>query len=195
MFTGIIEVMSDVLKEETVDSLMELTIARPEDWDICIGQSIAVEGVCLTVEAFDDRQFTVKLMGETLAKTTFGTKVPTRVNLERAMAANGRFEGHVVQGHVDCAGSVTAIGETDGWHTVTFSYPTELAHLIVQKGSITVNGVSLTVVDPTPGQFSVALIPHTLTNTTLGTLAEGDMVNLEFDILGKYILNGNQCSC
>lgn len=189
MFTGIIETKSNVIDHKTVDGLLELTLARPNGWDIVRGQSIACDGVCLTVETFDEQSFMVKLMPETLNKSTYGGSIPAEVNLERAMLANGRFEGHVVQGHVDCAGSVSNITSAEGWTTITISHDHSFDKLVVPKGSIAINGVSLTVVDPAPGQLSVALIPHTLEITTLGTLSTDQTVNLEFDILGKYILN------
>jgi riboflavin synthase len=189
MFTGIIETTAKILDHQHTAGLLTLTIERPTDWDIKRGQSISVSGVCLTVEAFDTESFSVKLMQETLNKTSFGTSLPTVVNLERAMLATGRFEGHVVQGHVDITGTVAEIIRTPGSVEIQFQFPPEFDHLIVPKGSIAINGVSLTVVAVTSGTFTVALIPHTLEVTTFCNLKESDIVNLEFDIMGKYILN------
>lgn len=186
MFTGIIEtteIIQDVVKE---GGLLRMSIQRPNSWELTVGQSIAVNGACLTVVSFDDKIFTVELMEETLKKTTLRGQTPHIVNLERAMLPTDRFEGHIVQGHVDTVGDVVAVAVGDGHH-VTISFDATFAHLVVPKGSITIDGVSLTVVDCTESTLTVALIPHTLKHTTLSDLEEGSQVNLEFDIIGKYI--------
>ena len=143
--------------------------------------------MCLTVVDFDDDSFIVELMPETIEKTIFGNHIPKIVNVERAMLATDRFEGHIVQGHVDTTGEVEAVRESDGSHMLAIMYDSKHSGLVVSKGSVTIDGVSLTVVDADSEKLSVALIPHTLKGTTLGELKEGDMVNLEFDIIGKYL--------
>jgi len=187
MFTGIVETQSAVYAHPAGEQTMKLVIVRPTGWDLQIGQSIAVNGACLTVTKFTEDSFTVVLMSETLRKTSFGSKVPEVVNLERAMLATDRFEGHIVQGHVDTVGEVTGILEGDGQYELSISFDASFDTLVVPKGSITIDGVSLTVVKADLAKLSVALILHTLKETTLGELREGDNVNLEFDVIGKYL--------
>lgn len=187
MFTGIIEQVAEVVLQKMDNEILTLTIKKPEDWKLHIGQSIAVNGVCLTVTEFDDTSFRVELMPETTKRSIFGKKIPKTVNLENAMSPDGLFEGHIVQGHVDELSTITDIEENPQWRVVTIAYPKEKAGLLVQKGSITVDGTSLTISDLTDETFSVSLIPHTLEHTTLGDRKVGDHVNIEYDILSKLV--------
>ncbi|MDC1205306.1 riboflavin synthase [Candidatus Pacebacteria bacterium] len=188
MFTGIIEKTAKVANSTNTDGVATLSIEKPIGWDLKVGQSIAVNGVCLTTVAFDDEKFQVELVSETLQKTTFGKGIPNLVNLERAMLPLDRFEGHIVQGHVDAVGTISHMEEIDGPSLLTIMYDSAFDHLVVGKGSVAINGISLTVVAANKGLLSVALIPHTLNHTTFDTLKEDDMVNLEFDIVGKYLV-------
>ncbi|HSO65212.1 MAG TPA: riboflavin synthase [Ornithinibacter sp.] len=208
MFTGIVEELGTVAALETAADSARLTIHGPlVTSDAEHGASISVNGVCLTVVTHGDGRFSVDVMAETLARSGLGALRPgDRVNLERAMAASSRFGGHVVQGHVDGTGTITARTPGQRWEVVEVSLPRELAPYVVEKGSITVDGVSLTVVDvtdppadggspdgapadgaPADGTFTVSLIPTTLELTTLGTKGVGDPVNLEVDVLAKYV--------
>ena len=186
MFTGIVETIAAVTAEKN-EEITRFTIEKPTGWELTVGQSIAVNGTCLTVVSFDERGFAVELVAETLTKTSFGSNPPKKVNLERAMLAGGRFEGHIVQGHIDTVGTAIVTATKENNWTLTVSFDQQFDYLVVPKGSITIDGVSLTVVDPRSRELSVALIPHTLENTTLGALKEGSQVNLEFDIVGKYL--------
>jgi riboflavin synthase len=188
MFTGIIESKSEVLFVKKVGEILTLAILRPSEWQLTVGQSIAVNGVCLTVVSFTDTEFVVEIVPETINKTTFSSDYKSDVNLERAMPANGRFEGHVVQGHVDTVGKISQINRLGETALFDIIFDPQFDELVVEKGSITIDGVSLTVVKVVPGGLSVALIPYTLNLTTLGEKREADEVNLEFDILGKYIV-------
>ncbi len=189
MFTGIISDVAAVLKHSSVADGITMSFERPAGWtDLSLGESIATDGACLTVSALRDDGYDCFLMSETLRKTTFGTAMPKRVNLERAMRAGDRFGGHIVQGHVDEVGTVVGIDESAGW-VMRVRFGHEQAGLVMYKGSICINGVSLTVTQVRDDELSVALIPHTLEHTTLGDLKAGDRVNLEFDTVGKYIAN------
>ena len=151
-------------------------------------QSVSHNGVCLTVTAVKDGTHQVTAVEETLKKSSLGHLKPGhRVNLERCMRSDGRFDGHIVQGHVDCTGEVTKIEERDGSWLFTFSFPSRYAASVVEKGSITVNGISLTCFDIGRSHFSVAIIPYTFEHTTMKDLSEGSTVNLEFDVVGKYV--------
>jgi riboflavin synthase len=207
MFTGIVEELGQVVELEAGADSARLTVAGPLiTSDAVHGASIAVNGVCLTVVEHDTETFTVDVMAETLDRSSLGgLRAGDRVNLERAMAASSRFGGHIVQGHVD--GTATILARTPGerWEIVQFSLPQALARYVVEKGSITVDGVSLTVsaVDgdvsgggyvsaggdsvAADATFSVSLIPTTLALTTLGHKGVGDIVNLEVDVLAKYV--------
>jgi riboflavin synthase len=189
VFTGIIEELGTVTAIERGADSARLTVHGPlVTSDAVHGASIAVNGVCLTVVDHVGGSFTVDVMAETLARSSLGGLAPgDRVNLERAMAASSRFGGHVVQGHVDGTATVSAREPGERWEVVRFTLPPGLARYLVEKGSITVDGVSLTVVDVTDAAFSVSLIPTTLELTTLGTTAVGDLVNLEVDVLAKYV--------
>lgn len=189
MFTGIVEATATVRSHATRNEITTMRIETPDTWDISLGQSIAVNGVCLSASALDEKTFTVEMMQETLSKTIFGSTIPDVVNLERAMLATDRFEGHVVQGHVDTVGTIVTVHKEEETMQFVVSFDARFAPLVVEKGSISINGVSLTIVEVTKTTLSVALIPHTLAKTTLGDLEEDSLVNLEFDIIGKYITN------
>lgn len=188
MFTGIIKELGVVQKIEKEGSNIHITIEAEMTKELKIDESVAHNGVCLTVVAIDGNQYTVTAIEETMLKTNLGDwVVGTEVNLERAMVFNARLDGHIIQGHVDKTGTCTYIKEVDGSWYFTFEYEETEEHLVVDKGSICVNGTSLTVVDPGPNSFSVAIIPYTFEETVFRNMKVGDAVNLEFDILGKYI--------
>jgi riboflavin synthase len=191
MFTGIVEELGQVDRVELGEESARLTLRGPlVTSDAVHGASIAVNGVCLTVveHDVDAGWFTVDVMAETLSRSGLGAlETGARVNLERAMAASSRFGGHIVQGHVDGTATVVERVPGDRWEVVTFTLPAELARYVVEKGSITVDGVSLTISAVTDDTFSVSLIPTTLTLTTLGHRAVGETVNLEVDVLAKYV--------
>ncbi|HEV7194975.1 MAG TPA: riboflavin synthase [Pedococcus sp.] len=189
MFTGIVEELGQVVALDHGAESARLSVAGPlVTSDAVHGASIAVNGVCLTVVEHDGGQFTVDVMGETLARSSLGDLVAgDPVNLERAMPASGRFGGHVVQGHVDGTATILQRRPGDRWEVVVFSLPAELARYVVEKGSITVDGVSLTVASVGPDSFSVSLIPTTLALTTLGHKGTGERVNLEVDVIAKYV--------
>jgi riboflavin synthase len=189
MFTGIVEELGTVAEIRHGEDSAVLRIEGPlVVSDAAHGASIAVNGVCLTVTDHDETGFSVDVMAETLRRSSLGSLEPgDRVNLERAMAADGRFGGHIVQGHVDGTGTVVARTPGDRWETVEVSLPEDLQRYVVEKGSITVDGVSLTVADVAPASFTVSLIPTTLELTTLGRKGIGDLVNLEVDVLAKYV--------
>ena len=195
MFTGIVEELGVVEGIEQQDDAIRLTVRGAfVTTDVSLGDSIAVNGVCLTVTEHDARGFTVDVMAETLARSSLGSLTPgDRVNLERAMPADGRFGGHVVQGHVDGTGSVLRRTPSEHWEVVEIELPADLARYLVPKGSVTVDGISLTVVEVSngstgrEGSFTVSLIPETLARTTLGFKQPGDPVNLEVDVIAKYV--------
>lgn len=189
MFTGIISDTSAVRLTKSDATGSTLTFARPPSWtDLQQGESINTNGICLTVAALREKEYDCVLVPETLTRTSFGKKLPKTVNLERALLINSRLDGHFVQGHVDTIGEVSAIDTKDG-QSLSITFDPVHRKLVVEKGSITIDGVALTITAVTDNSLSVALIPHTLEHTTLGTLTVGDLVNLEFDIIGKYILN------
>ncbi|OYN93100.1 riboflavin synthase [Enemella evansiae] len=189
MFTGIVEELGEIVELDDRGESAVLRIRGPlVVSDASHGASIAVNGVCLTVTDHDAETFAVDVMAETLNHSSLGDLVPgSRVNLERAMAANGRFGGHIVQGHVD--GTARIVSRTPGqdWEVVGIELPAELARYVVHKGSITVDGISLTVSAVTGDTFEVSLIPTTLALTTLGAKQPGETVNLEVDVLAKYL--------
>lgn len=192
MFTGLVEGMGRIAALTPEGPGLRLDVTAPPEMlmsDACqLGESVAINGCCLTVVAIDHNTWSFQAGTETLSKTNLGhLRIGDPVNLERALPANGRLGGHFVQGHVDGVGTVAAINREGDWITMTFGLPAALATQLVPKGSITVDGVSLTVVTVTANTFSIALIPHTLAVTTLGVRQVGDAVNLETDILGKYV--------
>ena len=187
MFTGIIEGLGKLKKLTTEGDNIHFTFECEFTNELRVDQSLAHNGVCLTIVNVNKNEYTVTAIKETLEKTNLGALViGSDVNLERAMAANGRFDGHVVQGHVDqtsiCKNIIT---EQGSWMFIFEYEPGE--HITVEKGSITINGVSLTVVNSKSNQFSVCIIPYTFEHTVFGTIKIGDLVNLEFDIIGKYV--------
>jgi riboflavin synthase len=204
VFTGIIEELGKAAGLDLLVDSARLTIHAPlVAADAAVGSSIAVNGVCLTVTAADGDQFSADVMGETLARSTLGRLAPgAGVNLERAALAAGRLDGHIVQGHVDGTGVVTEIRPADRWRVLRFSVPAALSRYVAEKGSVAVDGVSLTVSGLSPlaamgdahavpqdggHWFEVSLIPETLARTTLGGVAVGDMVNIEADVIAKYV--------
>jgi len=188
MFTGIIEALGKVEKLEAEKGNLHLFCSCAFTHELRIDQSLAHNGVCLTVAAVKDNLYMVTAIKETLDKTNLGLlKEGDTINLERCMPANGRFDGHIVQGHVDQTGSCVEKKEDNGSWIYTFEYAPAQGNLTVEKGSITVNGVSLTVVNSQDNRFSVCIIPYTYEHTNFKTLKPGDSVNLEFDIVGKYV--------
>lgn len=173
---------------EQEDSNFHFTLSSAISDELHIDQSVAHSGVCLTVTSCGNGQHVVTAIDETMRKTNLGDlRVGDPVNLERCMPAHGRFDGHIVQGHVDTTGICAQVEETSGSWKYVFTYPESAGQITVPKGSITINGVSLTVVDSDPTGFSVAIIPYTYEHTTFKTLQPGDRVNLEFDVIGKYV--------
>lgn len=188
MFTGIIESLGKVIDFKREGTNAHITIASDISDSLKIDQSLAHNGVCLTVVDRNRGTHTVTAVEETMKRSNLGDlSVGDVINLERAMVSNGRLDGHIVQGHVDATGTVAHIEKVDGSWYFRFSFTPTEDHLVVDKGSICINGVSLTVVDPVEDQFSVAIIPYTYEHTTFQQLKLGDGINLEFDILGKYI--------
>ncbi len=188
MFTGIIEELGEVVKIEKEGENVHISVKSGITNELKIDQSLAHNGVCLTVIDIDADVYTVTAIKETLEKSNIGDlNTGSTVNLERAMLANGRFDGHVVQGHVDQTATCKSVEEQDGSWMFTFEYDQKNGNVTVEKGSITVNGVSLTVVNSLDNQFSVCIIPYTKEHTTFNTLKTGDKINLEFDIVGKYV--------
>jgi riboflavin synthase len=189
MFTGIIENLGTVAKVEKSQTNLELYVESTLASELKIDQSVAHNGICLTVvEIFGDRTYRVTAIDETIAKTNIGDlKEGDKVNIERCMTMGARLDGHIVQGHVDQIGICEGVEEQDGSWIYTFSYDPSLGNVTVEKGSITINGTSLTVVNSVEGGFSVAIIPYTYENTVFHTLRKGDRVNLEFDVIGKYV--------
>jgi riboflavin synthase len=188
MFTGIIETLGQIRHINREGSNLHIQIASPISHKLRIDQSVAHDGVCLTVVALADDTHTVTAVEETLQRSNLaGWSVGSPVNLERAMKLGDRLDGHMVQGHVDNTALCTAIDNRDGSWRYEFRYLPQPGQVLVDKGSVCVNGVSLTVVDPGPDHFAVAIIPFTYEHTNFRHLQVGDTVNLEFDILGKYI--------
>ena len=202
MFTGIVEELGRVVRLETIEDCARLTVEAPTvTQDASLGDSISVNGCCLTVAAMHGSTFTADLMAETLTRTTLGSQAPgDPVNLERALRATDRLGGHIVQGHVDATAEVLDHHHGEHWDLLRIGLPQEIARYVAVKGSVALDGVSLTVVDvvdasstldvaPVPGagaSLSVGLIPETLRRTTLGTRRPGERVNLEVDVLAKY---------
>ena len=189
MFTGIVEELGEIVAIEHGEESAVVTVRGPlVTMDARHGASIAVNGVCLTVVDHDGETFSVDVMAETLNRSSLGSlQAGARVNLERAMTASARLDGHIVQGHVDGTAQILARVPGDRWEVVQLTLPPELSRYVVEKGSITVDGVSLTVSAVTDDTFSVSLIPTTLELTTLGHKGVGDLVNLEVDVIAKYV--------
>ena len=188
MFTGIIEDLGKVEALKTESTNLSITIKSRLTPELRIDQSVAHNGVCLTVVDINGDSYTVTAIKETLDKSALGfLKVGDFVNLERAMKLGDRLDGHMVQGHVDQTATCTSVDDKDGSWVFSFEYDPSLNNITIEKGSITVNGVSLTVVDSKINTFSVAIIPYTYEHTTFKALKVNDVVNLEFDVIGKYV--------
>ncbi len=193
MFTGIIENLGSVKKLVNEGGNLHITVESDITDELKIDQSVAHNGVCLTVIEIKDAQYTVTAIKETLDKTNLGElSVGDIVNIERAMKLGDRLDGHIVQGHVDQTGKCNSILEENGSWVFTFDYDKNLNNITIEKGSITINGVSLTVVNSKINQFSVAIIPYTYEHTTFKNLKVGSKVNLEFDVIGKYVKRLNE---
>ena len=188
MFTGIIETLGEVQQLVEDGGNLHITISSPLAPALKIDQSVAHNGVCLTVVSLDGNSYTVTAIEETLQKTNLGNlRVGEKINLERAMILGARLDGHIVQGHVDQTGSCTSIEQKEGSWVFTFEYGIDQNNVTIEKGSITVDGVSLTVVNSKKNMFSVAIIPYTYENTRFGSCKIGTAVHLEFDVIGKYV--------
>jgi riboflavin synthase len=188
MFTGIIETLGKVQEVKKEQDNIHITIDSALSNELKIDQSVAHNGICLTVVAIAGNHYTVTAIGETIKKTNISNwKSGDSVNLERAMKLGDRLDGHIVQGHVDQIGTCVVAEETNGSWFYTFEYDTDLKNITIEKGSITVNGVSLTVVNSGANNFSVAIIPYTYEHTNFHSFVVGTKVNLEFDVIGKYV--------
>lgn len=186
MFTGIIEQLATIKKIVKENENLHITLEADFVNELKIDQSVAHNGICLTVVAIENNTYTVTAIQETIQKTNIGYwDITTKVNVERCMQLNGRLDGHIVQGHVDTTGKCTNIEDQEGSWKYTFEYTDE--QVTVDKGSITINGVSLTVVDSMKNSFSVCIIPYTYEHTNFHQFKIGDHINLEFDIIGKYV--------
>ena len=188
MFTGIIECTGRIVSAASVGTNKRFWVESPVSGELKVDQSVSHSGVCLTVEAVENGRHLVTAIAETLVKTNLGHwKEDTLVNIERCMLMNGRLDGHIVQGHVDTTAVCTKRKEMEGSWEFTFRFPQAFAALVIEKGSIAVNGTSLTCFNVTRDEFTVAIIPYTFDNTSIREVDEGSVVNIEFDILGKYI--------
>lgn len=188
MFTGIIETLGLIREIKKEQENIHLTIESNITNELKVDQSVAHNGICLTVVAIDNKSYTVTAIKETIDKTSIGKwEENTLVNLERAMILGARLDGHIVQGHVDQIAECISIKEENGSWVFTFQYDKLLNNVTIEKGSITINGTSLTVVNSKINEFSVAIIPYTYENTNFSKLKVGTLVNLEFDVIGKYV--------
>ena len=188
MFTGIIETLGIIKNMETQQDNMNVTVSSSLTHELKIDQSLAHNGICLTVIDINDKEYTVTAISETIAKTNLSEwRIGDEINLERAMKLGDRLDGHIVQGHVDQKGNCTSFEETNGSWYFTFEYDPSLNNITIEKGSITVNGVSLTVVNSKENEFSVAIIPYTYEHTNFKSFVVGTKINLEFDVIGKYV--------
>lgn len=188
MFTGIIESTGTITDIYINGSNKSFWVTSPLSHELKVDQSLAHDGVCLTVEEIKDNQHRVTAISETLEKTNLGDwETGKEINLERCLLFNGRLDGHLVQGHADTTGTITHKEEKEGSWQFIVSYPEQFASLIIEKGSITLNGISLTAFNTTNNTFEVAIIPYTCEHTTVKHLKTGDKVNLEFDVIGKYV--------
>jgi len=188
MFTGIVEATATVENIETMGTSVHFTMSCPFTDELKIDQSLSHNGCCLTIEKIENQRYGVTTIQETLEKTNLGSwKIGTKVNLERCVLMNGRLDGHIVQGHVDQTGTIKSIENLNGSHYITIAYTEKDGFTTVPQGSITVDGISLTVAHSGENEFSVAIIPYTWEHTNLKNLEIGSRVNLEFDIIGKYV--------
>jgi riboflavin synthase len=197
MFTGLVETQAQLIALDDEAAGKRLTLARPPEFDDCaLGDSIAINGCCLTIVEMDEQRLVFQAGEETLSRTTLGRQgVGALLNCERAMRMGDRIGGHLVSGHIDGVGTVASRTDDDQWSKIFFSGPPALLRQMVSKGSIAIDGTSLTLVDVSDTEFSVALIPHTLEVTTLGQLRVGDEVNLETDLLAKYVQRQLETAC
>lgn len=190
MFSGIVEQVVDVIDIETEGTNKVFTFSNPFGEELYIDQSISHNGVCLTVTSFDDESYTVVAINETLLKSNIGgLKKGDVVNLERCVTAQTRMDGHVVQGHVDCTGKILDVRDVNGSWEYDVEIPKEHIALVIPQGSITLNGISLTIARLDSNKVTVAIIPYTYEHTNLGKLTAGDSLNIEFDVFGKYVVN------
>ncbi|HMK06504.1 MAG TPA: riboflavin synthase [Flavobacterium sp.] len=188
MFTGIIETLGTIREIKKDGDNVHVTVNSSITGELKIDQSVSHNGICLTVVAINGDQYTVTAIRETIEKTNLGEwKVGDTINLERAMKLGDRLDGHIVQGHVDQTGTCKSVTEANGSWYFTFEYDAALNNLTIEKGSITVNGVSLTVVNSKNNEFSVAIIPYTYEHTNFSAFKTGTKINLEFDVIGKYV--------
>ena len=188
MFTGIVEATATVENIETMGTSVHFMMSCPFTDELKIDQSLSHNGCCLTIEKIENQRYGVTAIQETLEKTNLGSwKIGTKVNLERCVLMNGRLDGHIVQGHVDQTGTIKSIENLNGSHYITIAYTEKDGFTTVPQGSITVDGISLTVAHSGENEFSVAIIPYTWDHTNLKNLEIGSRVNLEFDIIGKYV--------
>ncbi|PWA04546.1 riboflavin synthase [Flavobacterium psychrotolerans] len=188
MFTGIIETLGTIQEIKKENANLHISVSSSITDDLKIDQSVAHNGICLTVVAIEDHKYTVTAINETIEKTNISSwKTGDLLNLERAMKLGERLDGHIVQGHVDQIGVCKSISETDGSWYYTFEYDEKFNNITIEKGSITINGVSLTVVNSKKNEFSVAIIPYTYEHTNFKNFEIGTKINLEFDVIGKYV--------
>jgi len=191
MFTGIIRNIGKVEKSWKKAGSLFIAIKKPKNWKVKVGDSVSTDGVCLTVKETKKNSYITELMPETLKRTTFGRKIPKMVNLERPLTLNSSLDGHIVLGHVDAVGKITGIKSMSSSRVYSVSFPKKHSKLMAEKGSVALDGVSLAVAGTSPDRFSVSLTDYTLQNTILGEKKAGDLVNIEFDILAKYVVNKN----
>lgn len=188
MFTGIIETLGKITKIEKEQDNLHITVTSSITSELKIDQSVAHNGICLTVVAIENDSYTVTAINETIKKTNIANwQTGEEVNLERAMKLGDRLDGHIVQGHVDQTATCTSIENENGSWVFTFEYDKSLSNITIEKGSITINGTSLTVVNSKENEFSVAIIPYTFEHTNFKYFKKGTIVNLEFDVVGKYV--------
>ncbi len=193
MFTGIIEAQGTILTVQQEGTNRIFWVESPISNELAIDQSVSHDGVCLTVDALEAGRHRVTAIAETLEKTNLGSwNTGDPVNLERCMQINGRLDGHIVQGHVDCTAICLSAEDKNGSWNYRFSIPDQFAALIIEKGSISLNGTSLTIFDVTENEFSIAIIPYTYQHTTISKVVPEQLVNIEFDIIGKYVNRMNQ---
>lgn len=187
MFSGIISAIATIERSQMKNGSLFLTIQKPRGWRVKPGDSIATDGVCLTVKSVKGNSYTTELMDETLKKTVFGKKIPKTVNVEKPLRVSSLLDGHIVQGHIDTTGKITRIKKIGSSKLITFSYPKEFSRLVAPKGSIAIDGISLTVVDAKTGACTISFVDYTLKHTTIGKKNVNDPVNIEFDIIAKYL--------
>ena len=188
MFTGIIENTGTIKDIVTTGTNKSFWVSSPLAGDLKVDQSLSHNGVCLTIEEIRDGMHRVTAIEETLVKTNLGSwQIGDIINLERCMQLNGRLDGHIVQGHVDCTATCIEVTEKDGSWEFIFAFAAEFAAFIIEKGSVTVNGISLTCFNVTNDRFTVAIIPYTYEHTNMNSLKQGDLVNIEWDVVGKYV--------